>query len=388
MLKLLRVKATGFRSLEDGFEINLLNRSRVSDVDSAPQILEIDENLYGFKTAAIIGNNSSGKSSILALLCGVLAFLKFGRCQFPLSDFGKDTIKLEIDFYLEGKIYFYDGTIAKPAPEFDGYMDFGEILEESLSSLPYAPYMGRKALAKKANAKKVELRPCCIDCSGMRDISKGHIDFVRFDTNVAGTKFIDDSFYDYLEKADGKVRKALLALLDDSIQHIEKFEDRVKLVKKGEAPIIIRKKELPSYVSTGTIRGLELFLRVYRILDSGGVLFVDEIDNSLHAELVRNVLSLFKSYRANINGAQLVFTTHSFDTIDLLDRKDSVFIAHRDGNAVKMANLKDGYEIRSDLLLSHQLDGGDYGTDVDYDRMMDARRTITDGVRSASVRGV
>jgi len=51
-------------------------------------------------------------------------------------------------------------------------------------------------------------------------------------------------------------------------------------------------------------------------LKTGGVIFVDELDRSLHPLLMRELVMLFKKRIYNPNGAQLVFTTHNTDILD------------------------------------------------------------------------
>jgi AAA15 family ATPase/GTPase len=59
------------------------------------------------------------------------------------------------------------------------------------------------------------------------------------------------------------------------------------------------------------IVGLVLFsLRI------GGVLFVDELECSLHPLLMREIVMMFKARRHNPKGAQLIFTTHNTDILD------------------------------------------------------------------------
>ena len=59
------------------------------------------------------------------------------------------------------------------------------------------------------------------------------------------------------------------------------------------------------------------------VLDNGLVLFVDELDTSLHPLLVRFLLNLLHNSKTNRHNAQLVFTTHDTTVLDqTLMRRD------------------------------------------------------------------
>ena len=51
-------------------------------------------------------------------------------------------------------------------------------------------------------------------------------------------------------------------------------------------------------------------------LEDGKVVFIDELENSLHPCLLREVVRLFKDKRYNKKNAQLIFTAHNTDILD------------------------------------------------------------------------
>ncbi len=63
--------------------------------------------------------------------------------------------------------------------------------------------------------------------------------------------------------------------------------------------------------SNGTQHLVSLLDRVFSVLDTGGILIWDEIEDSLHPYLARKVLQLFTSKALNRLNAQLIFTTHA-----------------------------------------------------------------------------
>ena len=107
MLNLLKIKVTGFKLLEDNFELDLTARTRVYQEDKEKEMFEIDKGLYAFRSIAFVGGNSSGKSTILSLLLKILIFIQTGRWEYIPRDFNKEEIEIEVLFYLDSYLYNY-----------------------------------------------------------------------------------------------------------------------------------------------------------------------------------------------------------------------------------------------------------------------------------------
>jgi hypothetical protein len=83
--------------------------------------------------------------------------------------------------------------------------------------------------------------------------------------------------------------------------------------------------------STGTQR---FFARVgpwIEALEKGGILFVNEIDASMHPMLTRRLVEMVQNPSINTNHAQLIFTTHDAMLLDLtLLRRDQIWFTEKD----------------------------------------------------------
>lgn len=75
--------------------------------------------------------------------------------------------------------------------------------------------------------------------------------------------------------------------------------------------------------SAGTTQFLGLAVLVLDALEHGKTLLVDEIDCSLHPDLVESVLALFRSSETNPHHAQLIFTAHNRDFLDRRNEWDT-----------------------------------------------------------------
>ena len=60
-------------------------------------------------------------------------------------------------------------------------------------------------------------------------------------------------------------------------------------------------------------------------------MWIDEIDNGLHYDLVRALISLFQNEQVNIHNAQLIINTHNISLIDEADlfRRDQIYIVDK-----------------------------------------------------------
>lgn len=87
--------------------------------------------------------------------------------------------------------------------------------------------------------------------------------------------------------------------------------------------------------SDGTRKLMALAPAIERVLNCGGLLLVDELEKELHPMLVELVVSKFQSSRSNPHHAQLIFTTHNTELLNMeMLRKDQLYFVDK--------NRKDG----------------------------------------------
>lgn len=87
--------------------------------------------------------------------------------------------------------------------------------------------------------------------------------------------------------------------------------------------------------SDGTRKLMSIAPAIESVLKKGGVLLVDELERELHPMLVNYIVAKFQSKKSNPNGAQIIFTTHNTELMNLeFLRKDQIYFADK--------NRKDG----------------------------------------------
>lgn len=114
--------------------------------------------------------------------------------------------------------------------------------------------------------------------------------------------------------------------------------------------------------SDGTRRLFGLSAPIFDTLNNGKVLFVDEIDRSLHPLLTRRLVQLFQNSLTNPKGAQLVFNTHDTSLLGSgMLRRDQVWFLEKDQmGASHLYSLLD-YSPRKDESLEKGYLQGRYG---------------------------
>lgn len=384
MLELLKVKASGFKLLEDNFELNFTTRTRVYQKDKLSEIEEIDKGLNTFRSIAFVGGNSSGKSTALSLVLKTLLFLQTGRWEFIPREFKKDSIDLNIVFYLEGFLYNYSCTFNKIEIDKLSIANiYSPITNEKLIKLEYNKARGIVNL-DLLNTNGVDeseiLKSSLLDTSAIAKITGDKIsvdefsnnNIVNFDGNI-----VRNTFFASLNSCDKELVSSIIKLLDESIEYIIcDNSDLVKFKRINEKEIIISKLELLSILSSGTFRGVELYVRSINALKYGKVFIVDEIENCFHKNLVKNLLFIFNSKNINSKGAKLIFSTHYTEILDSLSRRDNIFITHKENGYVNVKNLYSDYDVRTELSKSNQFDNNVFNTSFNYEQLLNVKELI------------
>jgi AAA15 family ATPase/GTPase len=85
--------------------------------------------------------------------------------------------------------------------------------------------------------------------------------------------------------------------------------------------------------SEGTQHLYMLVAPIFDVLKQGRILIVDELDGSLHALLVRRLISMFHDPELNHKNAQLVFSTHDTSLLDhTLFRRDQIWFTEKNAD--------------------------------------------------------
>ena len=127
-------------------------------------------------------------------------------------------------------------------------------------------------------------------------------------------------------------------------------------------------------LSSGTIKGLYLYLYVLISLELGKDLLIDEIEIHFHKTLIENLINLYKDKRINKHNATLIFTTHYCELLDLFNRYDNIYITKHE-DKVTILNAYN-YNLRNELLKSKKFYDNTFGTTVNYESLINFKKEL------------
>lgn len=100
--------------------------------------------------------------------------------------------------------------------------------------------------------------------------------------------------------------------------------------------------------SSGTQGAFVLLSHLLQALEFGGVAVIDEFENDLHPHMLEPILDLFGNPSTNPHNAQLIFTCHAIEVLNLV-LKSQVALVQKDDNCESSACRLDEIEgVRSD----------------------------------------
>ena len=113
--------------------------------------------------------------------------------------------------------------------------------------------------------------------------------------------------------------------------------------------------------SSGTQSAFVLLARLLPVLASGGLAVIDEFEADLHPHMLVPILDLFFSPETNPHNAQIIFTCHSVEVLNLL-HKSQVMLVQKDESCASEAWRLDSMQgVRNDDNLYAKYMGGAYG---------------------------
>ena len=115
--------------------------------------------------------------------------------------------------------------------------------------------------------------------------------------------------------------------------------------------------------SRGTIHLIRLLQPFIDVLDNGGVIVLDEMDASLHFEIIVSLIRIFNNKDINKNNAQLIFNTHNPIYLDgeLLRHDQIVMVEKRRNDMVSEIYSLADYKLRPEERILKNYLNGKYG---------------------------
>lgn len=381
-MKILRITVQGLPLFKQELDIAFYAQQRVSEDDKETLFnLLLKPTVYLHVANAFIGINASGKTSVLKAIQLALHIVK----NEPINHVDAKTI-LGGTNKAVFRICFYDANqniccleteITSQKTKAGDYVY--SIVNEKLWEKPAASLQSKKALTDFAGLDPIATRNeneifLSDDVSFIIAHNKKTRDTLEICsllsyTNVNVLPFSED------------IPLEVIAFLDPTIEklYFEQMEKKtfIHLKFKGEDEIILNNAmDLEQYLSSGTIKGIITFSMVKEVLQSGGYLLVDEIENHFNKEIVTTLVRFFMDSRLNKKGGALIFTTHYPELLDEYDRNDGIHIV-RNRNGIMVDNLSN-ILTRNDIKKSDAYQSGFLdGTTPAYEAYMRLKKSLT-----------
>ena len=113
--------------------------------------------------------------------------------------------------------------------------------------------------------------------------------------------------------------------------------------------------------SNGTQGAFILLSRLLPVLEHGGLAVIDEFENDLHPLMLEPILDLFANPETNLHAAQLIFSTHAIEVLNLVE-KSQVMLVEKNADCISNAYRMDTVEgIRNDDNFYAKYMAGAYG---------------------------
>lgn len=349
-MRLLAVKFDSGALFPEGLTLKLNTcdgvRHGLDSTDDDQPAFKIAGGFYSQVLIALTGLNATGKTSALELLSLVLYILLEDRnLKDPLvkrilqknlpQDAG--SMRHEVVFLKDQRIFRLESVIRNRDDSFV-YED------ESLQYLPLSRLKNKKDLFDNV------YDPLKNRADEDNPYLKGEISIVAsINGECTEAVFSNGSMVnDNRPRWSGHTSEDLLACFDPGIKTLEITVDderhqkaRIEFLRDGRS-ITADPASLEDLLSSGTIKGLTLMPQIIGVLRRGGYLILDELEDHFNRRIIEFILSLFTDRRTNPHGACLVFSTHYPELLDLIPRKDNIFITRRgEDNALQMVRLSE-----------------------------------------------
>ncbi|MDN3655411.1 ATP-binding protein [Ferruginibacter paludis] len=411
-----------YRSFKDDVTFSLIAEASKSKENNVfNQVIgKAGDEIRLLNTAMIYGANASGKSNLIKAVFAIVNYighdkLKVGESILLFSPFkfDIDTAKAPTEFYLE---FIGNDTIKY---KYEIKFDNRNVIEEQLIYWPQRKPVVLLSRNPPDNSQSIIHRGKIKDGTKSKTIDVFHNQTLMSKFGGEITNEIINLAYLYISKLqfidafntnqsialqnqisklvsnDSKLLdkiNALVKLADTGLNSIKVLENDLSEIVK-DLPSDIRKLVIGEYTqfqysifgrhslfnnfklinsneelpfadeSNGTKAIFSLGGKMLDVIENGQILFIDELETSLHPFLSKLLVSLFQNKRINKKNAQLIFTTHDTNLLDkTMFRRDQIWFAEKNEiGATSLYSLQDFNEVREDTPFDKWYLAGKFG---------------------------
>ena len=379
-MRLIRISADGLYLFKGRVELDFFAEQRVIS-DNSDMLTKCSNVLFTNNVFSIVGLNASGKTTLLRLIILAIDILNGRSLNQESSKFflqGSKEINIDIVFFDEEcgicKLSSRILSVKNKRLE-DEFVFVNENLWiKSANVRTKKEIFDFDKIVPKVREESAEyLKP---DTSIVVSLTKY---FGIFYTDLVNDSYMTDLSSLYLPV---EFPLELIRFLDPTIEYIniDEYSSYLSIKFFGKDAIKIPNSlQLRTILSSGTIKGINLFLMAILSFNEGGYLLVDELENHFNKEIVATLIRFYCNPEINKSGATLVFSTHYPELLDEFERTDSIYISRNIGGitAQKLNTLLDRNDIKkSEAYKSDYLNG----TAPSYDAYIELKKALIKGI--------
>lgn len=385
-----------FRSIKDEQTLSMVASDSSGDLlDNGIKVS--DENFRLLPSAIIYGANASGKSNIIRAIQEFKLMIMFSHklskdqklfffdpfrldkqnmnnpSEFEIEFIAYDKIRYLYNVKYSEKEIIHESLFYYPKKQKtklyirnqDETIDFGSQLKGHKKQVENILLSNQLYLSVAVNNNLTQLNPVYKYFSEylvtvFSSNSWSHIDFLLSSMIIPSGVFLVENqdlkndVKKYLQIADIDINDIILKereVTSEPYKDMDLPQDVIANLNKSLKYVTYLRHQLvddEGYVdfnindeSDGTQRLFKLSQAIIPLLNKGGVLIMDEIDQSLHTMLSEFILSEFNSPERNPHGAQLIATSHDISLMKPENfRRDQVWFTEKEKNgATKLYSL-------------------------------------------------
>ena len=380
-MKLLRITAEGLPLFKRQLDICLYAQQRISE-EQKGQLYPLFSNVYLNPANGFIGINASGKTSVLKVILLALGILNNDpinhiETRDILGDAKKVTLNIYFYSEVQSEVCRLETIIAPDKTKTEGIIY--SIVSESIWTKKSDEINTRKAMLSFDEKDPVMIR------TGQEAFLSDDVSIMiarnkKTGENIRAVNLLLFTNINVLPFSE-EIPAEVITFLDPTVEklHFEEKDQKavIRLKFRGKEEIVLNNPiELNNYLSSGTIKGMIIFTLAQEVLQKGGYLVVDEIENHFNKEIVTTLMRFFMDGKLNKNGGTLIFSTHYPELLDEYDRNDSIFIT-RNRNGITVENLSSILK-RNDIKKSDAYQSGFLeGTTPMYEAYMRLKKSIS-----------
>ena len=380
-MKLLRITAEGLPLFKRQLDICLYAQQRISE-EQKGQLYPLFSNVYLNPANGFIGINASGKTSVLKVILLALGILNNDPINhIETRDILGDAKKVTLNIYfysdVQSEVCRLETIIASDKTKTEGIIY--SIVSESIWTKKSDEINTRKAMLSFDEKDPVMIR------TGQEAFLSDDVSIMiarnkKTGENIRAVNLLLFTNINVLPFSE-EIPAEVITFLDPTVEklHFEEKDQKavIRLKFRGKEEIVLNNPiELNNYLSSGTIKGMIIFTLAQEVLQKGGYLVVDEIENHFNKEIVTTLMRFFMDGKLNKNGGTLIFSTHYPELLDEYDRNDSIFIT-RNRNGITVENLSSVLK-RNDIKKSDAYQSGFLeGTTPMYEAYMRLKKSIS-----------